>query len=370
MVQQVIHCSSPPRHPVEVECVRSQVSDLIHPRYDTHFNILRWLQSCEFNVPKTVYNMRKHLKWRRERHLDEDARGLQRSAPSTRRFQSSDRIGRTSIQPTEYLHQLFRNFEKIQSLLMEMEAKTGVQCSVYYIFDLEGLSFDPTLLGVLSGPFRVSWQLIGQHYREFINRFIAINTPSYINVLWAALSPFIPDHAKSRIALTGKEWRQEILELADRDCLPERYGGELPDDKFMKYREVDPVPKDVYWRPRPDYPNVATLHRISIPNLASSCHVLRYGMRFNAVLVSFSFAKSKIEVAETGMAVPKCGLPAMDLYDYHAEHTGYYYLRLTNDAAWLFPTTYKLIVLDKASGKEIPAVNQKEKWIKQGAKTK
>lgn len=27
-------------------------------------------------------------------------------------------------------------------------------------------------------------------------------------------------------------------------------------------------------------------------------------MRFNAVLVSFSFAKSKIEVAETGMAVP------------------------------------------------------------------
>lgn len=34
---------------------------------------------------------------------------------------------------------------------LQMEAKTGVQCSVYYIFDLEGLSFDPTLLGVLSG---------------------------------------------------------------------------------------------------------------------------------------------------------------------------------------------------------------------------
>ncbi|VDL84138.1 unnamed protein product [Nippostrongylus brasiliensis] len=243
-------------HANVVDQVRSQVSDLLHPRYDTYFNILRWLQSCEFNVQKTVHNLRKHLKWRRERHLDEDARGLHRSSVTAEyapisiigpnrkggdRLIVVDQSGRIdiagvmkSIQPTEYLHQLFRNFEEILTLLMEMEAQTGVQCSVYYVFDLDGLSFDPTLLGVLSGPFRVSWQLIGQHYREFINRFIAVNTPSYINVLWAALSPFIPENAKSRIALTGKEWRQEILELADTDCLPERYGGEIPDAKVMK----------------------------------------------------------------------------------------------------------------------------------------
>ncbi|KJH39624.1 hypothetical protein DICVIV_14497 [Dictyocaulus viviparus] len=63
-----------------IEQVRSQVSDILHPRYDTYFNILRWLKSYEFNVSKTVYNLRKHLKFRKERHLDEDARGLQRSA--------------------------------------------------------------------------------------------------------------------------------------------------------------------------------------------------------------------------------------------------------------------------------------------------
>ncbi|PIO77126.1 hypothetical protein TELCIR_00776 [Teladorsagia circumcincta] len=65
----------------------------------------------------------------------------------------------------------------------------------------------------------------------------------------------------------------------------------------------------------------------------------------------------------------KCGLPAVDLYDQYAEHTGYYHLRLTNDAAWLFSTTYKVIVLDQ-TGKEIQATNQKAKWIKQGAKPK
>ncbi|VDL83911.1 unnamed protein product [Nippostrongylus brasiliensis] len=261
-----------------------------------------------------------------------------------------------------------------------MEAQTGVQCSVYYVFDLDGLSFDPTLLGVLSGPFRVSWQLIGQHYREFINRFIAVNTPSYINVLWAALSPFIPENAKSRIALTGKEWRQEILELADTDCLPERYGGEIPDSKVMK--DPKPVPKDLYWRPRSDYPSVASMHRVTIP--ASKTRTLTYYAPSGSDLIFYSqndsdvtfalYYSEKETAAEEELEMlmpptPKCGLPAVDLNDYHVEQAGYYHLRLSNDAAWLFPTVYKVLVHDNA-GKEVVAVNQKEKWIKQGVKAK
>ncbi|KAK6044192.1 hypothetical protein COOONC_18303 [Cooperia oncophora] len=131
-----------------VEQVRSQVLDLLHPRYDTHFNILRWLQSCEYNVPKTVHNLRKHLRWRRERHLDEDGRGLQSCAVTAEyapvsiigpnrkdgdRLIVVDQSGRIdiggvmkSIQPTQYLHQLFRNFEKMLTILNEMEAKNGV----------------------------------------------------------------------------------------------------------------------------------------------------------------------------------------------------------------------------------------------------
>ncbi|KHJ91856.1 CRAL/TRIO domain protein [Oesophagostomum dentatum] len=120
-----------------------------------------------------------------------------------------------SIQPTEYLHQLYRNFENFLEMIMEQEAKTGVQCSLLYVFDLDGLSFDPMLLGILSGPFRVSWQSLGTHYRELIGKFIVINTPSYINVLWSALSPFVPEQAKSRITITGRTWREDLLELAE-----------------------------------------------------------------------------------------------------------------------------------------------------------
>ncbi|KJH51517.1 CRAL/TRIO domain protein [Dictyocaulus viviparus] len=385
-----------------IEQVRTQVSDILHPRYDTYFNILRWLKSYEFNVSKTVYNLRKHLKFRKERHLDEDARGLQRSAVAAEyapisivgpnrkggdRLIVVDQCGKVdigglmkSIQPTEYLHQLYRNFEKILSLMMEMEAKTGVQCYVYYIFDLDGLSFDPTLLGVINGPFRVSWQLIGQHYREVIGRFITVNTPSYINVLWSALSPFVPENEKSRIALTGKNWKEEILEVADAECLPEKYGGKLCDDKIM--RNPKPVPKGIYWRPRTGYPSLAAMHRISIP--AAKTRTLIYHVQANTDLlfysqndsdITFSFYYSEnenIPEDECEVLVPpvqKCGLPAMDLYDMRAERTGYYYLKLANDAAWLFPTTYKLIVHDKSGG-EIKAINQDEKWIKHGVKSK
>ncbi|KHJ90973.1 CRAL/TRIO domain protein [Oesophagostomum dentatum] len=295
-----------------IEQVRSQVLDILHPHYDTPFNFLRWLQSYEFNVSKTVHNLRKHLKWRKERHLDEDARGLQSSAVCLysvytlfilccvrsylkkyfrlkvtaeyaplsvvgwNRHEGGnylvvvDQSGRIdiggvmkSIQPTEYLHQLYRNFENFLEMIMEQEAKTGAQCSLLYVFDLDGLSFDPMLLGILSGPFRVSWQSLGTHYRELIGKFIVINTPSYINVLWSALSPFVPEQAKSRITITGRTWREDLLELAEVECLPERYGGKIPDEKV--FRDPKPVPKDLYWRPKPDYPSVASMHRISTP---------------------------------------------------------------------------------------------------------
>ncbi|KAK6050272.1 hypothetical protein COOONC_12223 [Cooperia oncophora] len=65
-----------------VERIRSRVADVLHPRYDTYFNILRWLQSYDFNEQKTLRNLRRHLKFRKERHMDEDARDLQSCAMS------------------------------------------------------------------------------------------------------------------------------------------------------------------------------------------------------------------------------------------------------------------------------------------------
>lgn len=50
----------------------------------------------------------------------------------------------------------------------QMEAETGVQCYMHYIFDLEGLHFDPTLLGVVNGKslLIILFVLISQYFRK------------------------------------------------------------------------------------------------------------------------------------------------------------------------------------------------------------
>ncbi|CAI4223617.1 unnamed protein product [Auanema sp. JU1783] len=402
----------PPTAPVEtrqsidveeaVDTLRKMVSDVLTPQYDTHYNLLRWLTSSDFNLAKSAHMLRKHLKWRRERKLDEheDFHGLQRSkvaeefAPiSIVGFNRSDgdrlividQAGKIdingvmkSVQPTEYLHQMFRNFEKVYKHIQKREKEIGSQCAVYYIFDLAGLAFDPFLLSIVNGPFRVSWQLVASHYRDFIDKFIIVNSPSYINVLWSAISAFIPEHAREKFVFADKNWHEELLELCDADCLPERYGGNLPNEQVLKDPRI--VPKEFYWKPRDDYPALNQLHRVSVP--AGKNRILKYFIRAETKIniyshnendITFSLLFStKEDMGEEDCEVvippiPKCGLPAMDCFDYHCENSGYYHLKLSNEASWLLPTTYRLMLHDHENS-EIPAININEKWIKVGDK--
>ncbi|CAD6195910.1 unnamed protein product [Caenorhabditis auriculariae] len=368
--------------------VRAQVSDLIDRRYDTKWNILRWLQGNEYNVSKTVHQLRKHLKWRKERKLDEpESQSLLQLSKIRQEYAPLCILGRNrkkwrSIVGFGSSWQNRReDFENIQRHLMQMEEELGVQCYMDYIFDLDGLSFDPTLLGVVNGPFRVSWQLVGQHYREFIDKFIVVNSPSYINVLWSAISQFVPEQSKARIVFAGASWKEELLEICDADCLPEKLGGTIPDNEVVK--EVKPVPKELYWKPPTGYPTLETMHKISISaskhrtliyKLDANTEVLLYNHNENDITFTVYFSQkenAKDEELEVAIpAIPKCGLPAIDCFDYVAEQTGYYYIRLANEASWLFPSTYRFFVVERSSGQEIQAINQKEKWIKQAFKTK
>ncbi|PAV88837.1 hypothetical protein WR25_06287 [Diploscapter pachys] len=394
--------SVPDEHAALINQVRSQVKDLISPFYDTKFNILRWLQANEYSVSKTVHQMRKHLKWRKQRKLDEDCSGLQKSeikdqyaslsilGPNRKRGDRLivvDQAGKIdingvmkSVQPTEYVHSIFRQFEEILRQLMKMEEELGTQCYVYLIFDLDGLDFDPSLLGIVNGPFRVSWQLVGTHYREFIDRVMVVNAPSYVNMLWSAFCVFLPENARQKIFFPGSNWVEEIKEFCDADYLPEKYGGTMSSSLVLK--DIKPVPKHLYWKPRPGYPNIDQFHRVSIP--AGKSRTLIYFLKADnkvnfynhnedditfCVLFSEKTNAKDNELEAVVQPIQKCGLPSIDVFDYEPEQTGYYHLRLTNEASWLLPSTYRIIVHD-ANGIEIKAVNQNEKWIKQGVSPK
>lgn len=78
----------------------------------------------------------------------------------------------------------------------------------------------------------------------------------------SALSPFIPEQSKQRIVFAGSNWKEELLEIIDKDCLPERYGGTIPDHQHLD--QVDPVPKALYWKLPAHYPTMDQLHKVSV----------------------------------------------------------------------------------------------------------
>ncbi len=72
------------------------------------------------------------------------------------------------------------------------EAESGKQSSVVYIYDMEKLEFDPYLMSVVLGPIKLLWIYISVHYPELIDTIIVINAPSFFNILFKAVSPFLP----------------------------------------------------------------------------------------------------------------------------------------------------------------------------------
>ncbi|GMS78284.1 hypothetical protein PENTCL1PPCAC_459, partial [Pristionchus entomophagus] len=387
--------------------VREELAEWLHPRWNTKWNILRWLQDHDYNVDETIDILRKHLKYRRERFLDEDMRGLQRSIVLTQvcedchpltvvgsnRREKGDRLlvfeqpGKVdidglmkSVQPSQFLHHMFRGVEMGMRHLNEMEAERGDQCYFHYIFDMEGLKMDPSYLKIATGPFRVSWELVGFQYREFIDKFIVLNAPTFLNLFIAALFPFVPAKYKAefhrRVVICGKNYKEYLLSIADPECLPEKYGGTMPDVDVV--RSPCKVPKSYYWKPPPGYPKPEQLHLLSIP--AGKTRVLDFKIEPWTTMGFFStndsdvqlwlyYAKErdglyKDEIAEQVLPTATItAVPAMDYFDYVAERGGYYQVRLKNHSTWFRNAHPRFRVYDQ-NKKEIPILNCDDKWIK------
>ncbi|GMT08717.1 hypothetical protein PFISCL1PPCAC_14, partial [Pristionchus fissidentatus] len=385
--------------------VRAELGEWLHPRWNTKYNILRWVQDHDYNVEETIDILRKHLKYRRERFLDEDMRGLQRSivcedchpltVVGSNRREKGDRLlifeqpGKVdidglmkSVQPTQFLHHMFRGVEMGMRHLNAMEEERGEQCYFHYIFDMEGLKMDPSYLKIATGPFRVSWELVGFQYREFIDKFIVLNAPTFLHLFIAALYPFVPAKYRCefdrRVVICGKNYKEYLLSIADPECLPEKYGGTMPDVDVV--RSPCPVPKSYYWKPPPGYPKPEQLHRLTIPPgkfrnfdffVEPWTTITFFTTNDSDVQLWLFYAKERKDLNIEGVAeqvLPTAtltGVPAMDLFDYVAERGGYYQVRMKNHSTWFKNAHPRLRMYDQ-NKEEIHILDKDEiKWIKQ-----
>ena len=201
-----------------IDQLRKETADLLDDDYDTDFNLLRWLKAYQYNMAEVRQRLRRHLKMRALLDLEHVQRldfskdevytkylpmGFIEDAGIGNRHVVFELAGRADpdglmkcLQPTQFMMHRFQFLLRAHAAMNKSEATSGRQSGLVYIYDMQGCEMDPTLLPIVVGPLRILWLHISDNCPEMIYKLIIINSPSFINVLYRALSPFLPEHTK------------------------------------------------------------------------------------------------------------------------------------------------------------------------------
>ncbi|GMT14977.1 hypothetical protein PFISCL1PPCAC_6274, partial [Pristionchus fissidentatus] len=101
-----------------------------------------------------------------------------------------------TVQTSDFMIHRFQFQELVLRELNRMEEKNGRIASVIYILDLDGLKLDPSLISIVTGPYRILWASCYTNYPEWINTTLIVNCPSFIGLLWKAISPLLPERTR------------------------------------------------------------------------------------------------------------------------------------------------------------------------------
>ncbi|VDP28117.1 unnamed protein product [Heligmosomoides polygyrus] len=264
-----------------------------------------------------------------------------------------------SVQLSDFLIQRFRLQEKMLAAMNALESRTGKQASVVYILDLDGLKFDPSLLSIVTGPYRILWASVYTNYPEWIAQMYIVNAPSFMSLIWKALSPLLPERTRNkvRICTANSDWKDliqkaspassltsHILRLsslfqhARPENIPAHWGGKLYDsngDGMCRDRlniPFDPIPKDLYWTPDEKSPGLSDLTTVSIP--AGKAKIVTYVLSTHepTYIVVNSFNRRGSDW------FPDFDYPGMPTVDYLRIRTlgaGVYKVKFGNEEAWV-----------------------------------
>ncbi|CAB3403862.1 unnamed protein product [Caenorhabditis bovis] len=278
-----------------VQFLRDETKDLMTDYYNTDFNLLRWAQGYGFDKEEALAELRRHLRFRHYYDLDNIVHnvpdhkilkkyfpiGLVGEAGKDNQLLVIECAGRIdlmgilkSVHLSDFLIQRFKFQEKMLAAMNEMEKRNGQQCSVVYILDLDGLKFDPALINIVTGPYRILWASVYTAYPEWISQLVLINAPSFMTLLWKAIGPLLPERTRNKVKIcTGNsDWKAQIQKYAHADCIPKHWGGNLVDTNGdAMCREIlnipfDSIPQEMYWTPNDETP---AIHEITCTNIGA-----------------------------------------------------------------------------------------------------
>ncbi|CAD6198936.1 unnamed protein product [Caenorhabditis auriculariae] len=254
-----------------IKKLRELVKDQLTPYYDTDFNLLRWLKGHDYNYDVIKPKLLNHLLFRKSDwdldHLADKPRdhpvhnhwksgltGVAEKTPNTivniEQTGANDYWGMLNSYPiNEILRARVHDLESMLRAVMELEARTGEQCSVIYVMDLTGLKMDRKLTTLVSGGLASISAFMAEHYVEMVHSFVLVNVPSFIHAVWTIARPLLPEKTRNKVNIMGSNWKADILKLAHGDCLPTYWNEEGNREPFhAPIERCVPFPTEGYYK--------------------------------------------------------------------------------------------------------------------------
>ncbi|KAI1726799.1 CRAL/TRIO domain-containing protein [Ditylenchus destructor] len=385
-------CAEQVRHPKETYQYSNQENDWLdemrkaicgiplHPTYSNDFNMLRWLYAYEGDVMLAARKYRRHLKIREILQLDTieeqtEADGIDEAAdeyaPMTfvgeidsgdSRILLLEQSGRfdlsqimQTIRTSAFMLNRFRLMERILRRIQIKENETGRIGSAVLVLDLHGLKFQPSLVGFISGPYRIMWGTLIEQYPSLISKILVINAPTFMNVLWGACSSFIPSDYRSKIFLTGENWRDKVNDHFPLESMPICYGG-LRDVNVFAPNPCNPICSfdqtalDSCSLECLTIPAGSTMVNIFYLN---QTEIIEFYMQHEQELtMNIFFTTTRHNLPENSLeygdqteevfaGCERPGMPTLDSWRWRVPYTGFYHVMFGNEKAWIMSVNLK-----------------------------
>ncbi|CAD6194054.1 unnamed protein product [Caenorhabditis auriculariae] len=348
-----------------VRRVVEAVGGVDHKYCRNEFNVHRWLVAYENDEELVVKVLKRHLNIRDCTRVEDLAAGnipvddeleqfvpitmLGRNHPDDAKVVLFEKTGQidigglvNNVRMSNFMKIKFRMMERLHEKVVEEEKRTGKQGGGVLVMDLQGLEFSTKLLSVLTGPYRIMWGTLFDHYPQLLQQIIVVNAPTYVNLLHQAFSPFLPNDYKEKIIISSEDAANTLPKHIHPSCLPEELGGT---------DELSPITQPLAPFPTAE-PVDVTLNAVRVPagkySIQKFCwkagDVIEFYLQNDNCFHYFMFfseddSKSSENWREVSVGCERPALKQIDVWKWTVPFTGYYFIRYGNEGSWLFSIT-------------------------------
>ncbi|GMR45088.1 hypothetical protein PMAYCL1PPCAC_15283 [Pristionchus mayeri] len=230
--------------------LRSLVSPYLTSYYDTHFNLLRWIQAYPgASIDQVANRLRQHLLFRASDWKLDSMVEKERGYHPLHSFWPLHEVGMSGVIPntivvveqsgyvdhlgihenfshTEIFKAKLHDVEAMLAAVMKVEKETGEQASVMMVVDCEGFAYTKKLVDFMMGPMMSRGEFLLQHYAELVSHIIFVNFPSWATVAWKMITPLLPERTREKFRILSSNWRDEITSLMDPSIGPSFWNDE------------------------------------------------------------------------------------------------------------------------------------------------